>query len=116
MRSWMHFLILALMFTVLSAINPLQARGQEDICKEKGIVVRNLTTNDHWYKKNDGDCFKWKVSKMFVIKPGDTVDIYSDLTCKTTYCKGIDYEKYLSYDKNGNCRVKIIPGCTLSDM
>ncbi|GMT47377.1 MAG: hypothetical protein IEMM0007_0943 [bacterium] len=116
MRSWMHFIILSLMFTVFLAINPLQARGQEDACKEKGIVVRNLTTNDHWYKKNDGDCYKWKVSKMFVIKPGDTIDIYSDLTCKTTYCKAIDYEKYLSYDKNGNCRVKIIPGCVLSDM
>ncbi|VAX34769.1 hypothetical protein MNBD_NITROSPIRAE03-1536, partial [hydrothermal vent metagenome] len=65
MRSWMHFIILCLMFTVFLAITPLQARGQEDACKEKGIVVRNLTTNDHWYKKNDGDCFKWKVSKMF---------------------------------------------------
>ncbi|NOZ26060.1 MAG: hypothetical protein GXO94_08250 [Nitrospirae bacterium] len=116
MKHLAHLLVLSMLFTALSAASPLDAEGQEDACKEKGVVVKNLTTLDRWYKKNGGDCFKWKLNKIFVIKPGDTVEIFSDLTCETTYCKEIDFEKYLSYDSDGDCRVKIIPGCTLSDM
>ncbi len=116
MRRIVSSFILALVLAVVPAVRPSAADAQEDRCRESGIVVKNLTTLDRWYRKNGGDCFKWKRNKIFVIKPGDTVEIFSDLTCETAYCKEIDYEKYLSYDADADCRVKIIPGCTISDM
>jgi hypothetical protein len=96
---------------------PLLAQTDEDPCREEGLVVRNMTMLDLWYKKKDSDCFIWKRDKLFVIKPKDTIYIFSDSICKTQYCKdNPTYNIYKSFDTDGNCRVKILSNCTLSDM
>jgi len=52
-----------------------------------------------------------------IIKLEDTLIIYRDMTCKTGYCsKNPTYDVYKSFDANQNCRVRILPDCTLSDM
>jgi len=80
-------------------------------------MVRNATMLDLWYKKNDGDCTIWIHEHLFTIKPEDTIKIFSNSNCQTLYCKSNPtYEDFKSIDANGDCRVKILPNCTLSDM
>jgi hypothetical protein len=89
----------------------------KDRCSEEGIVVKNLTMLNLWYKKNSGNCTIWRNNHILRIRPEDTVGIFSDLACNKLYCKDNPaYEKYESLDVNGNCRVKILPLCNLSDM
>ena len=38
------------------------------------------------------------------------------MVCETPYCPVCTYSDYKSYDADGNCRVKILPENTLSDM
>ena len=91
--------------------------SEEDLCQESGIVVKNLDIRDLWYKKSDGACYLWKRNYMFTIKPGETIDICSDLVCETLYCdENPTYQIYKSFDTDNNCRVRILPGCTISDM
>ena len=93
------------------------AAGENDPCREKGMIVKNLTTRDLWRKGSDGKCYLWNDNHVLVIRQGDQVSIFSDLICRSPYC-GNDptYEDYKAVDKNGNCAVRILPGCTLSDM
>ena len=92
------------------------AAGQ-DRCSGEGIVVKNMTMLDLWYRKNSADCTILKKNYMFRIGKGDTVEIFSDLTCSRLYCEeNPGYEKYKSLDADGNCRVRILPLCNLSDM
>ena len=96
---------------------PLCAAQEEDTCKREGIVVRNATMLDLWFTRNDGECLIWIHEHLFTIKSKDSIDIYSDMNCKTLYCVDTPtYKDYKSVDINGNCRIKILPDCTLSDM
>jgi hypothetical protein len=96
---------------------PLSAATREDRCSEEGIIVKNLTTLDLWYKKNSGVCSMWKRNHIFRIKPGDRMEIFSDLSCGTLYCgHNPRYKDYRSLDTNGDCRVRILPRCNISDM
>lgn len=109
------------MFTILIIFVlwelPLFAETGEDPCKKNGVVVKNLAIVTLWYKKNNGDCTILKRNYMFEIKPGDTVEVFSDLVCETPYCGSpVNYSDYKSVDTDGNCRVRIFMGCTLSDM
>ena len=91
--------------------------AEEDLCKETGIVAKNATFVPIWYKRNEGDCTLWQRNKLLVIRPGDSVDIFSDMNCKTKYCSDMKmYENFKSFDSNNNCRMKISTGCNLSDM
>jgi hypothetical protein len=95
---------------------PLRA-VTEDRCGEEGIVVKNMTMLDLWYKKNSGSCMIWRKNHIFRIMAEDTVEIFSDLTCSRLYCQdNPTYEKFKSLDLNGNCAVRILPICNLSDM
>jgi hypothetical protein len=97
-------------------VMPLSA-GAADSCSEQGIIVRNSTMLDLWYKKNGGDCTIWIHEHIFVIQPQDTVELFSDSICEKPYCNtNPDYSVYSFQDKNGNCGVKILPGCNISDM
>lgn len=92
------------------------AANRPDSCAEEGIVVENLTMLDLWYKKNEGDCFILVHGHVFFIMPDDDIKLFSDLTCKTQYCKkNPTYEVYKSFDANGNCAVRILTDCDLSD-
>jgi hypothetical protein len=96
---------------------PLLAATEEDPCREEDIMVRNATMIDLWYKKKSGECFIWTHEHLFTIKLGDSIDIFSDLNCRTFYCaNNPNYKDYKSVDAIGNCRVKILPKCNLSDM
>jgi hypothetical protein len=89
----------------------------KDRCGEEGIVVKNLTTINLWYKKNSGDCTIWRKNHIFRIGPEDTIEIFSDLACSNLYCEdNPTYKKYKALDVNSNCGVRILPLCNLSDM
>jgi hypothetical protein len=109
-------LICALFLITLSAA-PSFAAAKDDPCKEEGIIVKNLSTRDLWYRKDGGPCFYWDKNKTFVIRPGEKIEIFSDLVCRTNYCKdNPSYKDYRNVDSNGNCAVAIHPGCKISDM
>jgi hypothetical protein len=112
-----HRILIVCLLSVFCAV-PLFAAQDKDACKEEGIVVKNLTLNDDlWYKKNDGDCMIWRRDHLFVITPKDAIEIFSDLLCEMPYCeKTFSYADYKQADADGNCRVRILPDCNLSDM
>jgi hypothetical protein len=104
-----------LIFILFAA--PVFAAQEEDPCEKEGITVRNATMLDLWFTRNGGECSIWIHEHLFIIKPGDRIDIYSDMNCKTLYCADSPtYERYKSADANGNCRINILPGCNVSDM
>jgi len=119
-KNWIYLLCAGFLISLL--VIPAWSQSEEGItekdpCQESGIVVKNLDVKNLWYKKDDGACFLWKRNHIFTIKPGETVDIFSDLTCETFYCnENPKYQTYKSFDADNNCRVRILPGCAISDM
>ena len=104
------------MVIVLTLI-PVLASADEDLCHEKGIYIGNQTMRDLWYKRNGGPCTIWVHGHILNMKAEDTLIIYRDMTCETEYCsKNPTYDVYKFLDVNRNCRVRILPRCTLSDM
>lgn len=102
---------------VVVSAGSLFAATKKDPCARKGIVVKNLSMVNLWYMSNGGACTLWKHDHIFIIKPGDTIEIFSDLTCETMYCdENPTYKVYKSFDSDGNCRVRVLTQCTLSDM
>jgi hypothetical protein len=96
---------------------PLLASAEEDSCREIGICIGNQTMRDLWYTRNGGPCTIWRRGHILIMKPEDTLILYKDMTCETEYCsKNPTYDVYKSLDTNQNCRVRILPDCTLSDM
>ncbi|MBE0426803.1 MAG: hypothetical protein IBX72_09170 [Nitrospirae bacterium] len=115
--SILYLKILFIILIVLSLFaGSSLAVAEEDPCREEGIVVKNLTLTSLWFKRDGGDCYIWQRNKIFVIRPQDNIEIFSDLTCETKYCNDLTYKDYKSFDEDGNCRVRILTGCTLSDM
>ncbi len=108
-------MVLAFMIIALTLI-PLLAFADEGTCRETGIYIANQTM-DLWYTRNGGACTVFATGHLIIIKPEDTLIIYRDMICKTEYCsKNPTYDVYKSFDANQNCRVRILPDCTLSDM
>jgi len=111
-----HGVLPALMIIALTFF-PLLASAGEDPCSEMGIYIGNQTMLDVWYTRNGGPCTIWSHGHILIMKPEDKLIIYSGMTCKKEYCsKNPTYDVYESYDANQNCRVRILPDCTLSDM
>jgi hypothetical protein len=109
------YLMTATLF--LSTLFPMFPAFAEDLCAEGGILIKNMTMLDLWYRRDDGECAIWIHNHVFVIKPKEKVKIYSDMVCETLYCTdNPSYKDYKAADADGNCRVKILPYCTLSDM
>ncbi len=106
----------SLAIIALILIPPL-AVADEDACRETGIYIGNQGTLNLWYTRNGGACTLFATGHLIIIKPEDTLIIYRDMICKTEYCsKNPTYDVYKSLDANQNCRVRILPDCTLSDM
>lgn len=106
-----------LLILLLLSAAPPAVKAEDDPCKEQGIIVRNASTINLWYKKDKGNCALWTQQKLFTIKPKESADIFRDMTCQTSYCtKSLAYEDCSSFDTDRNCRVRILPNCTLSDM
>ena len=109
--------ILSALAVIALTLIPLLALADEDTCRETGIYIGNQTMLDVWYSRNGGPCTIWVHGHILIIKPEDTLIIYRDMICKTEYCsKNPTYDVYKSLDANKNCRVRILPDCTLSDM
>ena len=109
--------VLTISLIIIFISIPLSAATEKDQCEEEGIMVRNATMLDLWYKKNGEECFIWIHEHLFAIKTEDSINIFSDLNCQTLYCAdNPNYKDYKSVDANGNCRIKILPDCILSDM
>jgi len=116
MSGKFYSIVLIAVMTV--AFHPVSLfAGTGDTCSEGGIMVRNMTMVDRWYKINNGACTIWTHNHMFTIKPEDKIEIFSDLACKTSYCaENPVYKDYKSADADGDCRVRILPNCNISDM
>jgi hypothetical protein len=116
MNRNIHFVIaLACLLSFLFA-ESLSAE-EKDFCGTAGMIIRNMTMNDLWYKKNGGACTIWIHEHVFTVRPEDDMEIFSDLICKKKYCNNNPtYEDYKSKDANGDCAVGIFPYCNLSDM
>ncbi len=111
----MMFLVLSLVMVIMLSSSVWSA--DEDPCRGTGLYIGNQTLLDVWYMRNGGPCTIWVHTHILTMKPEDTLTIYSDMTCKTLYCsENPTYNVYKSLDGNQNCRVKILPDCTLSDM
>jgi hypothetical protein len=109
--------MLPVLIAIAFTLSPLFASAEEDACRETGIYIGNQTMLDVWYTRNGGFCSKWNHGHILIMKPEDTLIIYRDMTCKTEYCsKNPTYDAFKSHDVNQNCRVRILPNCTLSDM
>ena len=109
--------ILSTLAVIALTLIPLLALADEDPCREMGIYIGNQTMLDVWYTRNGGPCTIWVDAHILTINSEDTLVIYRDMTCKTEYCsKNPTYDVYKSFDANQNCRVRILPDCTLSDM
>jgi hypothetical protein len=113
----MYSCVFAISLSFILAAAPLFAATEGNRCREEGIMVRNATTIDLWYKKNDGECFIWIHEHLFNITTEDNINLFSGPNCQKLYCaNNPTYKDYKSSDANGNCRVRILPKCTLSDM
>ena len=109
--------MLPVLMGIALVLSPLLASAEEDLCQETGIYIGNQTMLDLWYTRNGGPCTVLTHGHLLIIKPEDTLILFRDLPCKTEYCqKNPTYERYKSFDANQNCRVRILPNCTLSDM
>jgi hypothetical protein len=109
--------VVPVLMIIALTLFPLSASADEDPCREMGIYIGNQTMLDVWYTRDGGPCTIWSHGHILIMKPEDTLIIYSDMTCKTEYCsKNLTYDVYKSLDANQNCRVRILPDCTLSDM
>ncbi len=98
-------------------VESLSAAQQADACARKGILVKNMTMLDLWYKRNGGDCKIWIHNHVLFIKPKGSVEIFSDMACSTLYCgPNPSYKTYKSIDENSDCKVRILPDCSLSDI
>jgi hypothetical protein len=96
---------------------PLLASADEDPCLEKGIHILNMTQLGSWFTLNGGPCTIWKRNFLVNIKPEDAFTIYSDSECKAEYYSQTPtYNDYKSADANQDCRVRILPDRTLSDL
>ena len=108
--------VLALM-VIAMALFPLGVSAEEEPCREMGMAVGNQTTRGLWYTRNGGPCTLWARGHLLMIKPDDTLILYKDMTCSTAYCpSNLTYDLFKSLDIDQNCRVRILPNCTLSDM
>jgi hypothetical protein len=115
-RILFYRILSPLVFIALISI-PLLALAEEDICREIGISIGNQTMLDLWYTRNGGACSILPRGHIITIKLEDTLMFYKDRICETEYCSdnpSYDYYKYIDADQN--CRVRILPGCNVSDM
>lgn len=104
-------LTIAIVFTTTV---PAFAEGNN--CTNKEISVSNQVAVNLWYKRDGGNCSLLNKHNIFLVFPGEGFQIYSDSTCKTKYCSGLIHEDFKSFDRDGDCRVRILTGCILSDM
>jgi hypothetical protein len=118
MDTKIYFCILAILLVSSSVIAPLSAATEADPCAKEGIIIKNLTLrNDLWYRKNKGDCTLLRRHHTTAITPEDTLEIFSDLVCKSLYCPcPSTYTYYRSLDKDGDCKIRILPESNLTDM
>ncbi len=117
MRRTFWSVVFIIIFIAAFATKPLLAAQKKDNCASEGIVVKNLTMLDLWYKKKGGNCSIWIHDHVIVVRPEDAIELFSDMTCRTLYCESNPtYKDYRTVDINGNCKVRILPDCTLSDI
>jgi hypothetical protein len=110
------FILLSVLFLFLFYSMSACFAKDEDPCKEHGIIVKNLSFKEIWYKRRGGSCIVLKRHNTFTIKPAEEIGLFSDIVCETPYCPASIYTDYKSYDMNGDCGIRILPHNTLSDM
>jgi len=109
-------LIFIICLTACIFTGSLLSGAENDLCEEQGIIVANQSMLDLWYKKNGSECTIWIHEHVLIIKPKETVGIFSDMTCETRYCGDASYGLFKALDRDRDCGVRILPECSLSDM
>jgi hypothetical protein len=98
-------------------LSPLLTLAGEDPCQESGIYIGNQCMLNLWYTRNSGECTLWPNHHLLITKPEDKLLVFRDNICRTEYCTvNPTFQVYKLLDDNQNCRVRILPECTLSDM
>jgi hypothetical protein len=115
MKKILFIPLTALFLFLFSTMSPGFA-ADEDSCKDQGITVKNLSFKEIWYMRKGSSCTILKRNYSFTIKPEEEIRLFTDMVCETPYCPACTYADYKSYDANGDCRVRILPENTLSDM
>ena len=109
--------MLPFLIAMALTLSPLLTLAGEDPCQESGIYIGNQTMLNLWYTRNGGECAIWSHDHLLIIKPEDKLIVFRDNICKTEYCpNNPTYKVYKLLDDNQNCRVRILPEYTLSDM
>lgn len=103
-------------FFLLSSFLSVCIAADGDLCAGQGVTVRNLSLDDLWLMREGSDCVMLKRNYSFVLQPATSAGVFSDMLCTKQFCPLLGYRDYRSYDADGNCRVKILPGCALADM
>ena len=111
-------LLTAVFFLLLVIVSSKAALSteEEDNCRNKAMYVSNQVAVNLWFKRDGGACSLLKKHKIFKVFPGEDFHIYSDSNCKTEYCTSLRHEDFKSFDRDGDCRVRILIGCVVSDM
>ena len=109
--------MLPFLIAMALTLSPILALAEEDPCQETAIYIGNQTILNLWYTWNGGECTIWSNHHLLMIKPEDELFVFRDNICKTEYCPNSPTDNvYKLLDDNQNCRVRILPECTLSDM
>jgi len=102
---------------VMVSAKDAPASAEGDNCENKKMYISNQVTVNLWYKRDGGNCSLLNKHNIVMVFPGEDFQIYSDSDCKTKYCSDSLKQKDLkSTDRDGDCRVRILNGCILSDM
>lgn len=81
-----------------------------DACYAGGISVRNQSGATRYYRKNGAACTTWGTTAgaSITILPSDTIEIYSNNSCTTSYCTpAAGYCDQKSQDSDGDCQTQM---------
>lgn len=111
-------MLVGLMVVILSGASIAGAQAADDSCAQGGVYIANLTDLDLWIKRDGGACTLWRHFGFNIpIRPGERIEIFSDLDCRTTPCEApLTYETCRPVDGNGDCMIKINQPCKLLDV
>jgi len=105
------------LFIAMVSAPTAPASAEKNNCENKEISVSNQVAANLWYKQDGSTCSPLKKYRIVAVEPGEYFQVFSDMTCETNYCKdAISYKDIRTYDSNGDCRVRILSGCIISDM
>lgn len=104
-------------FLALAGVGVTTASPLEKTCENDKMYISNQVTVNLWYKRDGGQCSLLNKHNIFMVFPGESLQIYSNSDCTTKYCSdSLTQKDVKSADLDGDCRVRILNDCAISDM